>query len=76
MFRYEKVRELEIAFMRSHYLDLGNALSSITDRLVQGEFHCLPMEGPNHRAQCALQGISKFEGPQYCVHIVPATQRR
>ncbi|KAI0728227.1 hypothetical protein C8Q72DRAFT_384626 [Fomitopsis betulina] len=36
--RYEKVRELEIAFMRSHYSDLGNALSSITDRLVQGEF--------------------------------------
>ena len=38
MFRYEKVRELEIAFMRSHYSQLGDALSSITDRLVQGEF--------------------------------------
>lgn len=38
MFRYEKVRELEIAFMRSHYSELGNALAAITDRLVQGEF--------------------------------------
>lgn len=38
MFRYEKVRELEIAFMRSHYSQLGDALSTITDRLVQGEF--------------------------------------
>ena len=38
MFRYEKVRELEIAYMRSHYSQLGDALSSITDRLVQGEF--------------------------------------
>ncbi|KZT65972.1 hypothetical protein DAEQUDRAFT_730896 [Daedalea quercina L-15889] len=36
--RYERVRELEIAFMRSHYSELGGALSSITDRLVQGEF--------------------------------------
>jgi len=36
--RYERVRELEITFMRSHYSELGDALSSITDRLVQGDF--------------------------------------
>lgn len=40
--RYERVRETEISFVRSHYAQLGDALSSITDRLVQGE---LPYAG-------------------------------
>ncbi|CCL99841.1 uncharacterized protein FIBRA_01865 [Fibroporia radiculosa] len=36
--RYEKVRELEIAYLRSHYAEVEDTLSTVMDRLVQGEF--------------------------------------